>query len=56
MRLALERHFPEHVVEEILGGKMRRPKSTRQEFLISGHPLRGPIRRSTHNADIRGGK
>ncbi len=33
-RLALERHFPEHLIEEILGGKMRRPRSTRQEVAV----------------------
>jgi class 3 adenylate cyclase len=33
-RLALERHFPEHLIEEILGGRMRRPRSARQEVAV----------------------
>src|SRR4051812_8691078 len=33
-RLDLEPHFPEHLVEELLGGRMRRPHSARQEVAV----------------------
>jgi class 3 adenylate cyclase len=33
-RLALERHVPPWLVEEILGGRMRRPESRRQELAV----------------------
>lgn len=33
-RLALERHFPAWVVEDILGGRMRRPETRRQELAV----------------------
>jgi adenylate cyclase len=41
MRLALERHFPEHLVDEILRGGMRRPRSARQEVAVLFSDIRG---------------
>ena len=33
-RLALERHFPEYLVQELLDGRMGKPRSTRQEVAV----------------------
>jgi class 3 adenylate cyclase len=41
MRLALERHFPDWLVEEILSGRMARPQTRKQEVTVLFSDVRG---------------